>query len=79
MNVGGCYWDGGSHSRDNCTDLIRALERGDVHRKGVVLLYLGREDSGTNVRVPVPVEVDGKISWQKEWVEREYQEERKPG
>lgn len=30
QNVRGCYWGGGAHLRENCEDLGRAIERGDV-------------------------------------------------
>ena len=66
----GCYWDGGAHSRDCCDDMLRAIERGEIHKRGSSV-YLGSKDSGMNVRVPFPVEKDGKIVWQKEWVEKE--------
>src|SRR5258706_6301777 len=70
--IRGCYYDGGSHYRENCEELKRALECGEVHRKGQgQALYLGREDSGTTIRVPFPEEKDGRIVWQKEWVENE--------
>ena len=75
----GCYWDGGAHSRNTCEQLEEAVERGDVHKKGPVL-YLGREDSNTGIRVPIPVEHGGRIMWQKEWVSRGgIEEEGKPG
>jgi hypothetical protein len=66
-NVRGCYWDGLPHGRDTCEELQKALNRGDVHRKGKVL-YLGQEGVGDSVRVPVPVEENGKVVWQREWV-----------
>src|SRR5258705_2970154 len=70
--IRGCYYDGGSHYRENCEELKRALECREVHRKGQgQALYLGREDSGTTIRVPFPEEKDGRVVWQKEWVENE--------
>ena len=45
----------------------RAINRGEVHCKGKVL-YLGQEGVEDSIRVPVPVEIDGKVTWQQEWV-----------
>ena len=50
MNVRGCYWDGKPDGRDNCDELLKASNRGQVHRKGKVL-YLGQEGVGDSVRV----------------------------
>ena len=50
--------------------MLRAIERGDIHKR-VSSIYLGREDSSINIRVPFPVEKDGEIVWQKEWVQIE--------
>ena len=62
----GCYYDGGEHSRANCEELQKALERGDVHKKGPVL-FLGREDAGSNIKVSIPREDgNGRIVWQQE-------------
>ena len=36
-NVRGCNWDGLPHGRDTCEELQKALNRGEVHRKGKVL------------------------------------------
>ena len=66
----GCYWDGGAHSRAFCEDMLRAIEREDIHKRGSSI-YLGRKHSGLNIRVPFPVEKDGEIVWQKEWVQIE--------
>lgn len=35
------------------------------------MLYLGREDSHTGIRVPVPTEEEAKVIWQKDWVFQE--------
>ena len=69
-NVRGCYWDGKPHGRDNCDELLKAINRGEVHRKGKVL-YLGQEGDGDSVHVPVPVEIEGKITWQQDWVKQQ--------
>ena len=66
-NLKGCYWDGKPHGRDSCEELQRAINRGEVHQKGKVL-YLGQEGVGDSIRVAVPVEIDGKVTWQQEWV-----------
>jgi hypothetical protein len=68
--IRGCYWDGGAHNREFCEDMQKAIERGDIHKRGSSV-FLGREDSGINVRVPFPSEKDGEITWQKEWVQIE--------
>src|SRR5258706_7507093 len=69
--IRGCYYDGGAHSRETCEELQKALARGDVHKKGPVL-FLGREDANSNIRVPIPTEDgSGKIMWQQEWVMNE--------
>src|SRR5258705_9945298 len=69
--IRGCYFDGGAHSRETCEELQKALARGDVHKKGPVL-FLGREDANSNIRVPIPTEDgSGKIMWQQEWVMNE--------
>ena len=67
VNIRGCYWDGVMHNRDICEDLQKAINRGEVHYKGRIL-HLGQKDIGDSIRVPVPVELDGKIIWQKDWV-----------
>lgn len=66
-NIRGCYWDGRPHGRESCEELLKAISRGEVHKKGKVL-YLGQEGVGDAVRVPVPTEENGKIVWQQEWV-----------
>ena len=50
--------------------MLRAIERGDIHKRGSSI-YLGREDSGMNIRVPFLVEKDGEIVRQKEWIQIE--------
>ena len=55
-NVRGCYWDGKRHGRDNCDELLKAINTGEVHRKGKVL-YLGQEGVRDSVRVTVAVEI----------------------
>ena len=67
VNIRGCYWDRVMHNRDTCEDLQKAINCGEVHYKGRIL-HLGQKDVGNSVRVPVPIEVDGKIIWQKDWV-----------
>ena len=67
--IRGCYYDGRNDYRENCEELKKALENS---RKGQSqTLFLGREDSGSTVRVPFPEEKDRRIVWQKEWVENE--------
>ena len=39
-NVRGCDWDAKPHVRDNYDELLKAMNRGEVNRKGNVL-YLG--------------------------------------
>ena len=68
-NVRGCYWDGKLHGRDNCDELLKAINRGEVHRKGKVL-YIRQEGVRDCVRVPVPVEIESKIIWQQDWVKQ---------
>ena len=42
-----------------------------MHKKGPVL-FLGREDAGSNIKVPIPTEDgNGRIMWQQEWVMNE--------
>ena len=66
-NLKGGYWDRKPHGRDSCEEQQRAINREEVHRKRKVL-YLGQEGVGDFIRVPVPVEIDGKVTWQQEWV-----------
>ena len=67
----GCYYDGGEHSRENCEELRKALKRGDMYTKGPVL-FSGREDASSNIKVPIPREDgNGKMMWQREWVMNE--------
>ena len=67
----GCYYDGGENSRENCIELRKVLEYGDVHKKGPVL-FLGREDAGSNIKVLIPREDrNGKIVCQQKWVMNE--------
>ena len=62
----GCYSDGGEHSRENCEELRKALECGDVYKNGLVL-FLGREDASNNIKVLIPREDgNGRIVWQQE-------------
>ena len=69
--IRGCYYNSGEYSRENCEELQKALERGDVYKKGPVL-FLGREDAGSNIKVLIPREDgNGKIVWQQEWVMNE--------
>src|SRR5258705_11495409 len=66
--IRGCYYDGGAHSRETCEELQKALACGDVYKKGPVL-FLGREDANSNIRVLIPMEDSSrKIMWQREWV-----------
>jgi hypothetical protein len=67
-SIRGCYWDGQNHRREDCQDMKRAIERGDVHMKGR-LTYLGQQGVGDEVLVPIPHEEDGKVKWQKDWVQ----------
>ena len=67
----GCYYNGSEHSRENCKELREALEHGDVHKKGPVL-FLGYEDTGSNIKVLISRENgNGKIVWYREWVMNE--------
>ena len=34
-------------------------------------MYLAQEGVGDPVRVPVPVEIEGKIMWQQDWVKQQ--------
>ena len=62
----GCYYDSGKHFRENCEDLRKVLECRDVNQKGVVL-FLGHENAGRNIKVLIPREDgNGKIMWQRE-------------
>jgi len=66
--IRGCYWDGENHRKEDCQDLKRAIERGDVYKRDR-LTFLGQQGVGDDgVLVPVPHEVNGKIKWQKDWV-----------
>ena len=64
-NVKGCYWDKKPHVRNNYKELQRAISRGEVYRKGKVL-YLGQKGVGDSIRVLVPEEIDGKVTWEQE-------------
>ena len=60
----GYYYDGSEHSRENCEELRKALEHGDMHKKGPVL-FLGHEDADSNIKVPILREDgNGRIMWQ---------------
>jgi len=65
--IRGCYWDGQSHLKEDCPDLKRAVERGDVHMRGKIV-FLGQERLGDEIKVPIPSEVGGVIKWQKDCV-----------
>ena len=69
-NVRGSYCNGKPHGSDNCDELPKAIDRGEVHHKGRVL-YLGQKGVGDSVRVPVAVEIEGKITWQQRWVRQQ--------
>jgi len=61
--IRGCYWDGKNYRKEDCQDLKKAIKRGDVHQKDRLTL-LGQKGVRDEVLVPVPHEVDGKMSWQ---------------
>ena len=68
LSLRGCYYDGGEHFRENCEELWKALARGDVHKKGPVL-FLGREDAGSNIKIPISREDgNGRMVWHQEWI-----------
>ena len=60
-NLKGCYWDGKLHVRDDYEELQSAISRREVHYKGKVL-YLRPEGVRDSIWVPVPVEIDGKVT-----------------
>ena len=64
----GCYYDGSKHSRKNCEELRKALERGDIYKKCLVL-FIGHENASSNSKVSILREDgNGKLVWQREWV-----------
>jgi len=62
-----CFWDGRNHRKEDCEDLRKAVERGDVHIHDR-WIYLGLQGVGDTVLVPIPQEIEGKMKWQKDWV-----------
>jgi len=70
--IRGCFWDGENHRKEDCQDLKRAIERGDVYQRDR-LTFLGQQGVGDDVvLVPVPHEVNGKMKWQKDWVREQH-------
>ena len=65
--IRGCFWDGEDHRKEDCQDLKKAIERGDVHQRDRFII-LGQKDVGDEILVPIPREVNGKMIWQKDWV-----------
>jgi len=65
--IRGCYWDGQSYLKEDCPDLKRAVERGDVHMRGKIV-FLGQEGLDDEIKVPIPSEVGRVVKWQKDWV-----------
>jgi len=55
------------HRKEDCEDLRKAVERGDVHVRDR-WIYLGQQEVGDTVLVPTPQEIEGKMKWQKDWV-----------
>ena len=53
------------HNWDTCEDLQKAINREEVHYEGRIL-HLSQKDIGDSIRVPVSVELDEKIIWQKD-------------
>jgi len=69
--IRGCYWDGENHRKDDCQDLKRAIERGDVYQRDRLMVLGPQSVSKDGILVPVPYEVNGKMKWQKEWVRKQ--------
>jgi len=65
--IKGCLWDSEDRKKEDCTDLKKAIERGDVHQQDRFII-LGQKGVVDEILVPIPREVDGKIIWQKDWV-----------
>jgi len=63
--VWGYFWDGGNHRKEDCEDLRKAVERGNVHIRDR-WIYLGQQGVGDTVLVPIPQEIEGKMKWQKD-------------
>jgi len=55
--VPGCFWDGGNHQKEDCEDLRKAVEWGDVYIRDR-WIYLGQQGVGDTVLVPIPQEIE---------------------
>ena len=67
IGYGDVFGMGGNHWKEDCEDLRKAVERGDVHIRDR-WIYLGQQGVGDTVLVPTPQEIEGKMKWQKDWV-----------
>jgi len=56
------------HRKEECQDLKQAIARGEVHQRDR-FTYTGQQGVGDAILVPIPQEVEGRIKWQKEWVQ----------
>jgi len=67
--IRGCHWDGLIHRKEECQDLKQAIARGEVHHRDR-LTYMGQQGVRDAILVPILQEVEGRIKWQKEWVQK---------
>jgi len=63
--IRGCHWDRQLHLKEDCPDLKRVVERGDVHMCGKIV-FLGQERLGDEIKVPSLSEVGRVVKWQKD-------------
>jgi len=67
IGYGDVFGTRGNHRKEDCEDLRKAIERGDVHIRDR-WIDLGQQGVWDTVLVPIPQEIEGKMKWQKDWV-----------
>ena len=56
------------HRKEEYEDLKQAIVREEVHQRDR-FTYMGQPGVGDAILVSIPQEVEGRIKWQKEWVQ----------
>jgi len=56
------------YQKEECQDIKQAIARGEVHQRDR-FTYMGQQVVGDAILIPIPQEVEGRIKWQKEWVQ----------
>jgi len=66
--IRGCYCHWLMHRKEECQDLKQVIARGEIHQRDR-FTYMGQQGVEDAILVPIPQELEGRIKWQKEWVQ----------